>query len=49
MSERRPVVEDELHALVDGGLDPQRRIEVEAWLDRHPEARVAGAGVVVGA
>lgn len=39
MSERRPVVEDELHALVDGRLDPERRVEVEAWLDRHPEAR----------
>jgi anti-sigma factor RsiW len=31
-----PPNEDELHALVDDQLDPQRRSEVEAWLTQHP-------------
>lgn len=33
-----PITEDDLHALVDGQLSPARRVEVEVWLDRHPEA-----------
>tara|TARA_R110002110_G_scaffold85816_2_gene223559 strand:- start:148591 stop:149358 length:768 start_codon:yes stop_codon:yes gene_type:complete len=35
--------EDEIQALVDGRLDPGRRIEVEAWLSDNPDeaARVA--------
>ena len=32
------VEEHELHAYVDGQLDPQRREVVEAWLADHPEA-----------
>ncbi|HEY0440703.1 MAG TPA: anti-sigma factor [Xanthobacteraceae bacterium] len=38
-----PVTEDELHALVDGELAEDRRLDVEAWLASHPEdaARVA--------
>ena len=32
------VCEQELHAYVDGELDAQRRLEVEAWLAVHPEA-----------
>lgn len=32
------VDENELHAYVDGQLDPQRRDAVEAWLAIHPEA-----------
>ncbi|RXR06091.1 anti-sigma factor family protein [Pseudoxanthomonas composti] len=31
-----PPSEDELHALVDDQLDPQRRGEVEDWLAHHP-------------
>jgi len=34
-----PGIEDsELHALVDGELDPARQAEVEAWLSDNPEA-----------
>lgn len=37
MTERH--IEDaELHALVDGELDPARQAEVEAWLSDHPDA-----------
>jgi anti-sigma factor RsiW len=38
-----PVTEDELHALVDGELAPDRVRDVEAWLASHPEdaARVS--------
>jgi anti-sigma factor RsiW len=32
-----PVTEAELHAYVDGGLDPDRRAAVEAWLAARPE------------
>jgi anti-sigma factor RsiW len=31
------IAEDDLHAYVDGQLDEARRIEVEAWLAKHPE------------
>lgn len=34
----KPVSDEELHAYVDGELDEQRRIEVEAWLAAHPQA-----------
>lgn len=34
----RPVGEDDLHALVDGRLEPERAAAVEAWLADHPEA-----------
>lgn len=37
-SDPRPVGEDDLHAFVDGRLDPGRRACVEAWLAAHPEA-----------
>jgi anti-sigma factor RsiW len=39
----RPILEDDLHAYVDGVLDGARRAEVQAHLDSHPEsaARVA--------
>ncbi|WP_288581247.1 anti-sigma factor [uncultured Methylobacterium sp.] len=45
-SDPRPVGEDDLHALVDGRLDPGRRATVEAWLAEHPDAaaRVAADG-----
>jgi anti-sigma factor RsiW len=33
-----PVVEEELHAFVDGALDANRRKEVQDYLDRSPEA-----------
>ncbi len=33
-----PVVEEELHAFVDGALDADRRKEVQDHLDRNPEA-----------
>lgn len=32
----RPISEDELHAYVDGLLDPGRRLEVEHYLEAHP-------------
>lgn len=32
-----PPNDDELHAFVDGRLDPPRRAELEAWLSDHPE------------
>ena len=32
----RPVGEDDLHALVDGRLEPERRALVEAWLAADP-------------
>lgn len=36
-SETRPIVEEDLLRYVDGGLSPERRAEVEAHLDTHPE------------
>jgi len=30
-------LENEIQALVDGRLDPARRVEVEAWLAAHPD------------
>lgn len=33
-----PVSDYELHAYVDGELDEQRRIEVEAWLTKNPQS-----------
>jgi len=33
-----PIADHELHAYVDGELDEQRRVEVEAWLAAHPSA-----------
>ncbi len=38
MNERKiPVTEDELHAYVDDELPAERRGDVEAWLEAHPE------------
>ncbi len=34
----RQIDDSELHALVDGELDPARQAEVEAWLSENPEA-----------
>ena len=34
----RQIDDGELHALVDGELDPARQAEVEAWLSENPEA-----------
>jgi anti-sigma factor RsiW len=34
---QRPIMEDELHAYVDGMLEPGRRAEVERYLHAHPE------------
>ena len=36
-SDPRPVGEDDLHALIDGRLDPPRRAIVETWLASHPD------------
>lgn len=33
----KPVTEADLHALVDGLLDDERRYEVEIWLKEHPQ------------
>ncbi len=32
-----PVTEDELHAFVDDELPAERRADVEAWLNAHPD------------
>lgn len=37
-SDPRPVGEDDLHAFIDGRLDPKRLDVVEAWLAHHPDA-----------
>jgi anti-sigma factor RsiW len=38
MTERKiPVTEDELHAYIDDELPAERRADVEAWLQAHPE------------
>jgi len=34
----RPILEEDLHSFVDGLLDPDRRREVQDYIDRHPEA-----------
>lgn len=36
--DQKHISEDDLHAYVDGQLDDQRRGEVKAWLDAHPES-----------
>lgn len=37
MNRPETVTDFELHAYVDGELDPQRRVQVEAWLVQHPD------------
>lgn len=44
---QRPITEDDLHAYVDQALAPERRVEVAAYLDDHPE--VAGRVATFGA
>jgi anti-sigma factor RsiW len=40
----RPITEDDLHAYVDGVLEPERQSEVAAYLEDHPDVakRIAG-------
>jgi anti-sigma factor RsiW len=40
----RPITEDDLHAYVDHHLEPERRAQVSAYLEAHPDVarRVAG-------
>ena len=38
------ITEDDLHALADGRLGPERRAEVEAWLATQPEASAKADG-----
>ena len=33
----RPITEDDLHAYVDGVLEPERRVDVAAYLEGHPD------------
>jgi anti-sigma factor RsiW len=33
----RPITEDDLHAYVDGALEPERRAEVAVYLEDHPD------------
>src|SRR4029077_20916078 len=33
----RPITEDDLHAYVDRGLEPERQVELEGSLESHPE------------
>jgi anti-sigma factor RsiW len=33
----RPITEEDLHAYVDGALEPERRAEVDAYLESHPD------------
>lgn len=35
----RPIGEDDLHAYIDGVVDGHRRVEIEAFLDSHPNVR----------
>ncbi|MDI4663484.1 anti-sigma factor [Xanthobacter autotrophicus] len=46
----RPITEDDLHGYVDGALDPERREQVSAYLEAHPDvaARVAAYGAERG-
>lgn len=37
MTGRRPVTEDDLQAYVDAALEPQRRTEIDGYLESHPE------------
>jgi anti-sigma factor RsiW len=39
----RPIGDDDIHAYVDGALDPARRAEVEAWLAGNPDAAARAA------
>lgn len=39
MNGERPISEDDLHALLDGGLEESRRDAVRRYLDTHPEAQ----------
>lgn len=41
---QRPITEDDLHAYVDRVLEPERQVEVAAYLEAHPDMakRVAG-------
>jgi anti-sigma factor RsiW len=41
---RRPISEDELHAYIDGQLDPGRRQEVERYLQAYPAVAQRAAG-----
>jgi len=38
MNAHTPITDADLHAYVDGALEPARRREVEAWLATHPES-----------
>lgn len=40
MNRTTPINEDDLHAWADNRLDAARRAEVDAWLAKHPEARL---------
>lgn len=39
----RPIGDDDIHAYVDGQLDPARRAAVETWLAENPEAAARAA------
>src|SRR5262249_57187251 len=40
----RPITEEDLHAYVDCVLEPERRVEVDAYLNSHPDvAKRVGA------
>jgi anti-sigma factor RsiW len=43
MSAHTPITDADLHAYVDGALEPARQREVEAWLATHPEAAASVA------
>ncbi|MCB8879841.1 anti-sigma factor [Acidisoma cellulosilytica] len=42
----RPILEDDLHAYVDGALDDGRRAEVQAYLESHAESATRVAGYI---
>ena len=39
----RPIGDEDIHAYVDGALEPARRVEVEAWLAENPDAAARAA------
>jgi anti-sigma factor RsiW len=46
MKSIRPITEDDLHAVIDQALGPDRQVEVQDYLDAHPDVAVRVAAYV---